>query len=176
MSLSPSGKEVLSFGMDSAACVWDVQPFVSGERLKKTFQGACMGPEKNLIKVSCVCVCVCVCVFVCLPLSSPLSLCCVVYGLQNLLLFVAHHRGPAQCAWTPDGKHIGCGSGDRNVYVWNAFSQKLAYCLPGHKGCVNQVDFHPEEPIGACMRVCTSGCAIAFLCVRVSGCLPVFLS
>ena len=70
--------------MDSAACVWDVQPFVSGERLKKTFQGASMGPEKNLIKVSCVCVCVCVCLSP--PLLPPLSVLCCVWPPKSALI------------------------------------------------------------------------------------------
>ncbi len=52
-----------------------------------------------------------------------------------------------QVAWTPDGKHIGAGSADRNVYVWDAATAKLAYLLPGHKGSVNEVAFHPAEPI-----------------------------
>ena len=52
-----------------------------------------------------------------------------------------------QCAWTPDGKHVGCGSADRNVYVWNVASRALKYRLPGHTGSVNDVDFHPSEPV-----------------------------
>ena len=51
-------------------------------------------------------------------------------------------------AWTPDGKHVGCGSADRNVYVWNYASTAIEYCLPGHKGSVNGIAFHPKEPIG----------------------------
>jgi len=35
-----------------------------------------------------------------------------------------------------------------NVYVWDVASRNLMYCLPGHKGSVNEVDFHPKEPIG----------------------------
>ena len=51
-------------------------------------------------------------------------------------------------AWTPDGRHVGSGSADRMVYVWNYFTGELVYRLPGHKGSVNEVDFHPSEPIG----------------------------
>ena len=47
-------------------------------------------------------------------------------------------------AWTPDGRRIGCGSADRMVYVWDVASRALMYALPGHKGCVNEVDFHPK--------------------------------
>lgn len=52
-----------------------------------------------------------------------------------------------KCAWTPDGKHVGCGSADRNVYIWNVDTGGIKYKLPGHTGSVNDVDFHPSEPI-----------------------------
>lgn len=35
----------------------------------------------------------------------------------------------------------------RNVYIWEATSGRLTYQLPGHKGSVNGIDFHPQEPI-----------------------------
>lgn len=31
--------------------------------------------------------------------------------------------------------------------IWDFSSRKILYKLPGHKGCVNEVDFHPKEPI-----------------------------
>lgn len=52
-----------------------------------------------------------------------------------------------KCAWTPDGKHIGAGSADRHVYVWEAATGQIKYKLPGHTGTVHDVDFHPAEPI-----------------------------
>ena len=33
--------------------------------------------------------------------------------------------------------------------MWNYQSGNLVYRLPGHKGCTNDIDFHPSEPIGA---------------------------
>ena len=41
------------------------------------------------------------------------------------------------------------GSSDRFVHVWDTTSRALLYKLPGHKGAVNEVQFHPKEPIGA---------------------------
>ena len=35
----------------------------------------------------------------------------------------------------------------RFVYVWDAVSRRILYKLPGHRGSVNDVDFHPKEPI-----------------------------
>lgn len=52
-----------------------------------------------------------------------------------------------RCAWSPDGAKVSCGSADRFVYVWDTQSSKIAYKLPGHNGSVNDVDFHPKEPI-----------------------------
>lgn len=35
----------------------------------------------------------------------------------------------------------------RFVYVWDTTSRRILYKLPGHAGSVNEVAFHPEEPI-----------------------------
>ncbi|WAR18097.1 SNR40-like protein [Mya arenaria] len=54
-----------------------------------------------------------------------------------------------RCAWAPDGSKVGAGSGDRFVYVWDTTTRRILYKLPGHAGSVNEVVFHPEEPIVA---------------------------
>ncbi|KAJ3281331.1 hypothetical protein HK104_000082 [Borealophlyctis nickersoniae] len=43
--------------------------------------------------------------------------------------------------WSPDGDFVAAGSGDRSVVVWDVPKGKIAYKLPGHKGCVNEVDW-----------------------------------
>ncbi|CAG8567878.1 11238_t:CDS:10 [Gigaspora rosea] len=50
-------------------------------------------------------------------------------------------------AWSPDGSQIASGSSDRTVVIWDVASCRILYKLPGHKGSVNEVDFHPKEPI-----------------------------
>jgi len=56
-----------------------------------------------------------------------------------------------RCAWSPDDQHITYGSSDRYVNVWHVEQHKLLYRLPGHKGSVNEVQFHPNQPvIGSC--------------------------
>ncbi|KAF6022729.1 hypothetical protein EB796_018975 [Bugula neritina] len=52
-----------------------------------------------------------------------------------------------RCAWSPDGSKISAGSGDRYVYIWDTTSRRVLYKLPGHEGSVNDVAFHPTEPI-----------------------------
>ncbi|WVQ95280.1 hypothetical protein IAU59_002375 [Kwoniella sp. CBS 9459] len=46
-----------------------------------------------------------------------------------------------------NGARIAVGGGDRTVTVWDVDTGKIAYKLPGHKGTVTGVDFHPREPI-----------------------------
>ncbi|CAL1700065.1 unnamed protein product [Somion occarium] len=61
-------------------------------------------------------------------------------GFENTLL-----RG----AWSKDdgGRRVAVGGADRTVCIWDVDSGKLLYKLPGHKGTVTTVDFHPKEPI-----------------------------
>lgn len=61
-----------------------------------------------------------------------------------------HHnfeKNLLKCSWSPDGRYITAGSADRFVYVWDTVTQKILYKLPGHQSSVNDVDFHPVEPI-----------------------------
>lgn len=52
-----------------------------------------------------------------------------------------------KCTWSPDGSKITAGSGDRFVYIWDTTTRRILYKLPGHAGSVNEVCFHPKEPI-----------------------------
>lgn len=52
-----------------------------------------------------------------------------------------------RCSWAPDGSKVSSGSSDRFVYIWDTTSRRILYKLPGHNGSVNEVEFHPEEPI-----------------------------
>ncbi|KAG6811937.1 hypothetical protein H0H92_005166 [Tricholoma furcatifolium] len=61
-------------------------------------------------------------------------------GFENTLL-----RG----AWSREdgGQRVAVGGADRTVTIWEVESGKILYKLPGHKGTVTAVDFHPKEPI-----------------------------
>jgi len=52
-----------------------------------------------------------------------------------------------KCSWSCDGTKVSCGSADRFVYIWDVKTMRILYKLPGHSGSVNEVDFHPVEPI-----------------------------
>lgn len=52
-----------------------------------------------------------------------------------------------RCAWSVSGLHVTAGSADRCVYAWDTTSRRIVYKLPGHNGSVNDVQFHPKEPI-----------------------------
>jgi Prp8 binding protein len=54
-----------------------------------------------------------------------------------------------RCAWSADGEMVSCGSGDRLVHIWDVPSGEELYTLPGHQGTVNEVIFHPREPVVA---------------------------
>ncbi|KAJ7730042.1 U5 snRNP complex subunit [Mycena olivaceomarginata] len=46
-----------------------------------------------------------------------------------------------------EGKRVAVGGADRMVCVWDVESGRVVYKLPGHKGTVTSVDWHPKEPI-----------------------------
>jgi Prp8 binding protein len=74
-----------------------------------------------------------------------------VHSGRALSLYEGVHHDFQQlmlrCAWSHDGSKITAGSADRMVYVWDTASKNILYKLPGHSGSVNEVDFHPSEPI-----------------------------
>lgn len=74
---------------------------------------------------------------------APVERCVKVFmGAQHNF-----EKNLVKCSWSPDGKMIAAGSADRFVYVWDTQSRRILYKLPGHDGSVNDVDFHPKEPI-----------------------------
>lgn len=56
-------------------------------------------------------------------------------------------------AWSPDSLRISAGSADKFLYIWDAETTKISYKLPGHLGSVNDVDFHPIEPISKFFKI-----------------------
>lgn len=54
-------------------------------------------------------------------------------------------KGLLNCAWNSDGTFVTGGSADKVVHIWDELTAEELYFLPGHKGCVNSVVFHPSE-------------------------------
>lgn len=54
-------------------------------------------------------------------------------------------KGLLKCAWSADGSMVTGGSSDGRVHIWDEVSMQELYDLPGHKGCVHAVTFHPTE-------------------------------
>lgn len=101
--LSPDGTQLASNSMDNTVRVFDVRPFVAGDRCTRVLYGVQHGIDKNLLR----------------------------------------------CSWSSGGTKLSAASAESPGYVlvWDVFSRKILYKLPGHKGSVNDVDFHPTEPI-----------------------------
>lgn len=140
---SQDGEQIFTGSIDNKIRVWDVRKNLVTLKLtshRDTVTGLKLSPDgsyllsnsmDNTLQISDVRP------FVsgnrCVKVFSP-----VVHGVdQNLL----------KCSWSPDGSKISAGSADRFVTIWDTASRQILYKLPGHTGTVNEVDFHPFEPI-----------------------------
>lgn len=57
-------------------------------------------------------------------------------------------RNLLKASWDAKGEKIVAGSGDQSVAIWESRTGKLLNKLPGHRGAVNDVRFHPlGEPL-----------------------------
>ncbi|OAA66643.1 WD40/YVTN repeat-like-containing domain protein [Niveomyces insectorum RCEF 264] len=52
LRVSPDSQSLLSFAMDATARTWDIRPFAPAERHLRTFDGAQIGVDKNLVHAS----------------------------------------------------------------------------------------------------------------------------
>jgi len=70
---------------------------------------------------------------------------------RDVCVFEGHHHSFQQdllrCSWSGDGTKVSCGSADCFVYIWDVPTKRILYKLPGHRASVNEVDFHPKEPV-----------------------------
>jgi len=58
-----------------------------------------------------------------------------------------YEKGLLKCNWSRNGAQVAAGSADNFVYVWDATTRRILYKLPGHSGSINEVHFHPTQPI-----------------------------
>lgn len=143
--LHPDGKLLFAAGIDSKIHCWDTRKpeeelltieghrdAVTGLSLSKDGSYILSTAQDNTVRV-----------WDAKPFSNRPNRCLKIFQgskhtFENHLL---------RCGWASDGSRVAAGSTDRNVYVWSTASQKILYKLPGHKGVVNDVKFHPTQPI-----------------------------
>jgi len=58
-----------------------------------------------------------------------------------------YEKSLLKCSWSFDGEKVLSGSTENTVFIWDHSTTELLYHLPGHKGTVNEVVYHPNEPI-----------------------------
>ncbi|KAF4525591.1 hypothetical protein B566_EDAN015529 [Ephemera danica] len=120
VSFNDTAQQVFSGGIDNEIKVWDLRQNALLYRLRghgDTVTGLSLSPDGSYIMSN--------------AMDSTLRI------WDNLL----------RCAWSPDGSKVSAGSSDRFLYVWDTTSRRILYKLPGHNGSVNDIDFHPKEPI-----------------------------
>lgn len=112
--------------MDNTLRIWDIRAFVTGDRCLKVFSGHHHNYEKNLLRCT-------------WSLDGS-----KVSKIQFKPTIIYAKYSPMKCRFTPQ---VSCGSADRFLYIWDTTSRRILYKLPGHNGSVNDVKFHPNEPI-----------------------------
>jgi Prp8 binding protein len=119
LSIHPDGTHLLSNSMDQTLIQWDIRPFV-------TSQQQSILPTYPIHQQQ---------------LKQPHP--------RHVKTFVGHQhsaeKGLLKCSWSADGTFVSAGSSDTNVHIWDVYTGQEIYNLPGHKGCVNTVTFHPTE-------------------------------
>jgi len=146
--LSGDGHTVFTGGIDNVVRAWDVR---AGGRVAKealrleghadTITGLSLSPDGFSL------------------LSNAMDSTLAIWDVKPFTLSTTrlhkvmrgHHHGAEKlllrCAWSLDQPLVAAGSADRQVHVWDADSGEELYVLPGHKASVNQVAFHPNQPI-----------------------------
>ncbi|XP_065180619.1 U5 small nuclear ribonucleoprotein 40 kDa protein-like [Sycon ciliatum] len=143
VSFNDTSDQVISGGLDNDVKVWDIRTGDIMTRLKghgDTVTALSLSPDGTHILSN--------------GMDNTVRLWDVrpfVQGQRQIKIFMgAQHsfeKNLLRCSWSPDGKRIAAGSADRSVYVWETTSRRVLYKLPGHDGSVNDVQFHPKEPV-----------------------------
>jgi Prp8 binding protein len=155
-SFSAEGDRLFTSGVEGAIRQWDLRKVSEEDKMEATVQmhltgntdcvtGISLSPDGSSL------------------LSTSMDNTCRIWDVRPFsrtpqqrnigILYGARHnidKNMLRCAWSPSGKLVSSGSSDSpscHVHVWDARTHQLLYKLPGHKGTVNEVHFHPKEPI-----------------------------
>lgn len=138
-----TGEQVISGGIDNDIKIWDIRKNDILYKLRghtDTITGISLSPDGSYI------------------LSNSMDNTLRIWdirpyapGERCVKIFTGNQhnfeKNLLRCAWSPDGSKISAGSADRYVYIWDTTTRRILYKLPGHNGSVNDIDFHPKEPI-----------------------------
>eukprot|EP01118_Nematostelium_gracile_P012494 TRINITY_DN4566_c0_g1_i2.p1 TRINITY_DN4566_c0_g1~~TRINITY_DN4566_c0_g1_i2.p1 ORF type:complete len:359 (-),score=65.28 TRINITY_DN4566_c0_g1_i2:17-1093(-) len=143
VEISDHADQIFSGGLDDVVKVWDIRKKTLSYTMEghtDTITGISLSPDgshllsngmDNTVRMWDV-----------RPYASGNRMVKIFQGAQH-----GFEKNLLKCSWSQDGSKISAGSADRFVYVWEVSSRRILYKLPGHRGSVNQVDFHPNEPI-----------------------------
>jgi len=145
VTFNDTADQVISAGIDNEVKVWDLRKNALLYKMKghsDTVTGLALSPDGSYV------------------LSNSMDNSLRVWDVRPFApqercvkMMVGHQhnfeKNLLRCSWSADGSKVTAGSADRFVYVWDATSRRITYKLPGHNGCVNEVIFHPKEPIVA---------------------------
>jgi len=144
VTFNDTAEQVISAGIDNDVKVWDLRKNAVVHHMKghsDTVTGLALSPDGSFV------------------LSNSMDNSLRVWDIRAFApqercvkMMVGHthnfEKNLLRCSWSADGSRISAGSADRYVYVWDSTSRRIIYKLPGHNGSVNEVVFHPKEPIG----------------------------
>lgn len=141
--LNDTAEQVISGGIDNDIKIWDIRKGEVVMKLKghsDTITGLALSPCGSYVLSN--------------SMDNTLRIWdirpfCPQERCKSVLQGHAHNfeKNLLRCSWSKDGELVGAGSSDRFVYVWDVNSKKIQFKLPGHCGSVNDIDFHPKEPI-----------------------------
>jgi len=143
VEFSADGSQVFAGGLENEIKIWDLRKEEVSLTLKghtDTLTGLRLAPDGNLLLSN--------------SMDNTLRIWdtrAFVEGQRCRVVMGGHmhnfEKNLLRCSWAPDGSKVAAASADKMVYIWQADTGKVVYKLPGHKGSVNAVDFHPLEPI-----------------------------
>jgi len=145
VTFNDTAEQIISAGIDNDVKVWDLRKNAVLHQMKghsDTVTGLALSPDGSYV------------------LSNSMDNSLRVWDIRPFApqercvkMMVGHQhnfeKNLLRCSWSADGNRISAGSADRYVYIWDTTSRRIVYKLPGHNGSVNDVVFHPKEPIVA---------------------------
>ncbi|KAG1679086.1 U5 small nuclear ribonucleoprotein [Nymphon striatum] len=126
VSFNDTSEQILSGGIDNVIKVWDIRKAGVLYAMKghiDTVTGLSLSPDGSYV------------------LSAAMD--------NSLRIWDVRPFAPQDRFGLLMEAKLPAGSADRFVYIWDTTTRRIMYKLPGHNGSINEVAFHPNEPIVA---------------------------